>query len=80
MLTKYCAYLSVTDSPDGSTVFLHLVEVSLNLLLASIIIPFLGSLGKCLLLGAVPLRGGKFMPKSHHDKSREENMDTRFIN
>lgn len=47
-------YLGMTNGTDCGTVLLHLVEVSPDLLLASIIVPLLGSLGERLLLAAVP--------------------------
>lgn len=53
-LISFISHLGVAYSPDNFTVLLHLVEISLNILLASIIVPLLGSFGERLLLGAVP--------------------------
>lgn len=49
-------YLSVDENPDGCAVFLHVIKVLLQLLLATLVCPLLGILGERLLLALVPGR------------------------
>ena len=64
--------LCVANNPNDSAVFLHELYVLVNELLANGILPFLGGIGECLLLGVVPVVGLNSEGLCHSEGEEEE--------